>query len=59
MRMEAVVAYFKVYPNICLEGLSKTTKTSIMITSLRAEIRNRDLNTKQVWYLNGKCQAQP
>jgi hypothetical protein len=33
----------KYYPEICLEGLRRTTKTSVMIADLRAEIWTRDL----------------
>jgi hypothetical protein len=33
----------KHYPGICLEGLRKTTKTSVRIAGLRAEFWTRDL----------------
>jgi hypothetical protein len=38
MWKEAVVAQLRYYPGICLEGLRKTTKTSVRIAGLRAEI---------------------
>jgi hypothetical protein len=39
------------YPAICLEGLRKTSKTSIRIAGLQAEVSIWDLlNTKQECY---------
>jgi hypothetical protein len=45
--MEAFVAYSRYYPSICLEGLGETTKTSVRMSGIPAEIRNKPLlNTK-------------
>jgi hypothetical protein len=37
----------KYYPGICLDGLSKTTETSVTFAGLRAEIWIPDLQNKQ------------
>jgi hypothetical protein len=48
MWKEAVVALFKILSLTCLERLRKTTKTSVRIAGLRAEILTLDLqDTKQ------------
>jgi hypothetical protein len=48
MWKEAVVVWFKKLSQHSFEGLRKTTKTSVSIASLRAEIWTRDLPaTKQ------------
>jgi hypothetical protein len=41
------MAWFKVYPDICLEGLRKTT-TNFRIASLYAEIWARNLRSREV-----------
>jgi hypothetical protein len=41
--MEVVVAQSRYYPDICLEGLKKTTKTSLQIADVPAEIQTEDL----------------
>jgi hypothetical protein len=43
MRNEAVVAYFKHYLGICLEGMKKQRQTAVRIAGLRAEIWTRDV----------------
>jgi hypothetical protein len=45
---EAVMACLRYYPDICLEGLRKSTKTSVRISRLPAEILTRNFpNSKQ------------
>jgi hypothetical protein len=46
MWKEAAVAYFKIYPSTCLEGLRETSKTSITIIGVPAEIRTRHIQNK-------------
>jgi hypothetical protein len=40
---EAVMAYSRYYPSICLEGLRETTKTSVRIPGVPAEIQIKPL----------------
>jgi hypothetical protein len=50
-RKEVVVAQSWNYPSICLEGLRKSTKTSVRVADLLAEIRTEYLpSTSQERY---------
>jgi hypothetical protein len=41
--MQAVVAKWRYYPRICMEGLRKNTKNKIRIADVPAEIRSEEL----------------
>jgi hypothetical protein len=44
IQTEVVIASFRYYPNICLEGLRKTTKeAAVRISSLLAEFQTKNL----------------
>jgi hypothetical protein len=58
MWKEAVVASYKDYPNIRLERLKKTTKTSIR-TGVLDEIRTRDNSTRHIRIPAEKKKKEP
>jgi hypothetical protein len=43
---EVMVAYSRYYPGICLEGLRKTTKTSVRIAGVPSEVQTKSLSIK-------------
>jgi hypothetical protein len=45
---ESVVAYSRYYPVICLEDVTNTSKSSLRISDVPAEIRNEHLQNKSL-----------
>jgi hypothetical protein len=40
---ESAMAYFRWYPNLCLDGLNENTKTDVTITNVPSEVRTKEL----------------